>query len=620
MSRSATTLVRIAAALAFVSLIIPAVAPVAVADPLTLYHLGVDRGLGKIREDDQMVVDAAYNGLHGLAQRASDRSGTGDPGNGLANGWGDGSLILDSQWFASAGGAFMSSNLAVADEARGCGQCIWPGHGQFFAWHGKWNDFNGNGVVDDVHDKSAAASDEFRWEGASSGASFTMPLWLLPFQAGFNTDLQGNLVIIPPTGTGLVATQNRSSEAADGFFVDLTAQASEQGWVTRTNTVFAGHTFVDGGLLMTMWSIAAANATVMPGTVRGYDLEGSGLVDVDRYSAISPDIEAAYMSFTAASYPTVRDTYRYVLDTRAGLPGTAEANAARDEALREANTFLVSPIAREPNTAFDVYPGATWGGATDARGTGSDFSEYAAGWHLWADTNHGITIPLPAHADGGPSGVTYGKHDAINLYYDPLPSASSAGNEQYGFKPGFATFATRIALWHDANHDKWLQEVCDPEDAGEWDGGVGECRDPYRGGATSNPQSLQAAPTRETFAACELTNAKIAKVTLTPLAPWGGVMVINNIGGPTSSVWEGEYVSGPHVGMEVIELPNMPHCVFDHQTSTRHALFLPAGAFTTPVIMQTQVSLAQRVSDPGRGIDVPAGETVIDVDFIAPNL
>ncbi|MBI4394454.1 MAG: hypothetical protein HY556_11775 [Euryarchaeota archaeon] len=122
--------------------------------------------------------------------------------------------------------------------------------------------------------------------------------------------------------------------------------------------------------------------------------------------------------------------------------------------------FAVDP--REPNTEWDVLPGASYGARSDevgpsctdrrayhADGDCNDYSGYLDGRHAWADLTARGSVPYPhVYQIGGPYGTL------LRIVVDPLVFDASDAPQHRSLAPGVPyQFNARVGSWHDKDND-----------------------------------------------------------------------------------------------------------------------------------------------------------------------
>ncbi len=596
-------------------------APAGTATHWTMYHAGIERSVGETHEDDQQVFHAPGNPYHLTANKVH------APGTAI----GDGSLFLDARLSTVAG--FPGNSEGISSEGisfftGGLGEALLhrpdlllPGDHQVSAWYGWWNDLDQDGFIEDYHDDGACTPadpgcdgrDEFKWRGLGSGESVAVVL-----QARY--------------GHGEPLTDGTSRSR------------SEQGWFTDF------YHSPDEPLLATMYTMVVAGAAPAPGTLLGYDVnDPAALIDVDRYAAVSPEVESLWASgvndafdiadplldaaFDAADtalnlvdvgqplntvyglYPAITELSSTVIDT-AGL---------RDEVDRASDfqrMFFNAPWSKEPNHVLDDYGGrALFGGIGDHLGSYNTYTAYAESHHLYFDAwpmtivCAGVYAAVPGtQVSATPysqceDGLGYADVDPVGATVRTARDEGPLDNHGSG---AILTFRARVLLWKDLNLDTHVGTVCDNGNSIHFDAERNTCRhagrDPQND-HSSNPERVRV---------CDNVDARTRPITLTPIGgPWPNVVVIRDYRETTRAV----YGSPPEVvsGSEPIQLRWSAPCDgIPPDMDAQDAIMFPTGGTTIPIRVDTHAGLPA-FRDDSLGIHV-TDEHVHDVDILPASL
>ncbi len=585
----------------------------------TLYHTErLDPSAGRTLEDDGMTFDLAGNPFEGRANRV------------VAPGRipGDGSLFLDTRManrVGTAGGGLDVFPGMFAESVTERPDLLLPGYHALGVWYGWWRDVDSNAFINDLHDTACQGAmcpeDEFAWRGIASEESLAMVAVLAPKLNG---------------GTLLAAHGN----ASDFIFTELTDNTD----VRNPQQEWAGgfsNFELDAPLLSTLYTLTSAGARSAPGSHLGYDLDDpNGLIDVDRYSAVSSDLEALWTSsvrFALGDDPTdidraigphyygersemvneslalafnitlgavFNDVTLFLLETGIGAFEEGMARAT------EPAVTLIPRSAREPNTEWDDYGGrALYGGVGDFAGSRNAYPGYQDGYHLFVDTQANTracagvrsVVAGPTSASGASFCQTSGDFDLSGSLRDPPQRTSGT----------FLGFNAYIAIWRDDNRDSYTGTKCDPESE-EFDRERNVCSN-----ATIDENPMYAGwPDNELVGVCDVSSARGGTLTVTPVnGNWPGVVVMRDSSHTPSAATGGWKV---HNDASPIVLDWGTSCRSEFYgpfaISTRDVLFFPEGGSDVAIRVESQVSFPGYL-DVTNGIEV-GHESVTDVDVL----
>ncbi len=434
--------------------------PLGAASHWSLYYDEFDESAGRTMEDDNAMIQASGNVLHGLANRVVYPGST--PG--------DGGLFLDARVATPTPGP----SLFLADylsEITGRRDVLFPGMMAVAAWFGEWHDFNDDHIIQDIPASACPTTcggDEFDWRGAVSG----------------HADVMGHLYMI---------------DGPDHRARDMTDRTLEgEGWSADPNLFVRQEQY--GGLITTTQVVTFVRAPLAIGSKIGYDLDDPrALVDVDRHAALSSDVEALYFSVLseyrrviqfdpckeepescdlgfqaiASAISTVTsgvETAFGVVIPIAETPWIADLTTQVAGAANEANeqrksVTLASPWFKEPNHVEDDYQNrALFGGVGDRMGSYNQYPGYETEFHLYFDNVAHLTSCGGAAAHPPAVGVSI-EHGACVISgptadeFDLDPSV----NERQASTGALLAFAGIHMLWQDLNGDSHTGAMCDPE-------------------------------------------------------------------------------------------------------------------------------------------------------------
>ncbi len=572
------------------------------------------------REDDGEVVNYPGSVFHGMGNQVTFG---GTPG--------DGGMFLDARL----------SNL-IAPGAPEDGIALYPGAylspltgnpdilvtGRYTssAWYGQWNDLNGNGRIDDIHDAMASGGDEFRWRGVGSGESdvaivdFVLPrMWTYTAAYG------------PRNYDDYADPYNRGDE-----MLDRTGYSNaEQEWVSREY-----YTTVDGGFLTTIQHITVAGATRLAGNEEEYDIhDPAALVDVDRYTGLGPDVQALYLAAADLAYPYQYTDYfwsverallaEYVNPTTApvlaivngitgGLPSpdtTAVTDIVWDVQGQGADLAFdtlddMSPLEpKEPNTAEDDYQGrALFGGIGDIEGSYNVYPGYQDSWHLFFTTYPRTTLC---------AGVAV---DAVVLQYSAIAACQEVKEDPVAghtvderSSQLVMSFRSKTFLWWDENGDATVGYRCDPTSS---DGGYDPERNTCDRYDWSRSDPYWTSNNWESHGSCATATAKGGVITVTPVgAEWENAVVVRDHHFPAKTLTD-ETATIPE-GSDPVTLRWLDACEADgYRLKSRDAIVFLTGETTYPLRVETRQSM-NAYEDVELGIE-NHDEYVVDVDYIPP--
>lgn len=593
-------------------------APSVSAGHWALYYDGVSASPGTTHEPDHVSVDASWSLLHGRANRVSH----GIPG--------DGGLFVDARLARSTVGPWVFEDDLLAP-AFGRDGFLLPGDHAVSAWFGDWLDKDADGIIDDLRTADCAPScsaDEFAWRGSVSGHAASV----------YHITLDG----VPPRRELLF---NYSSES--GVFLN-DATATDHGWSGSAN---AG---TRDAFITTIQTVTVANARPAIAGRFPIDIDDpAALTDVDRYQAVSGDVESLYISsrlavardatgayqgvnaaiastanaaltifnaaVTSADNET-RDSYNGFWNTSADalvIAGSAYATTTSTVfgARNSLSSTTAPPYPREPNTAEDDFEGrAFYGGVGDLEGSYNTYPGYATEHHLYFDNlaRRGkcfdVYIAVPATAISTKQDLfcaDTASNDVDSRNVDPL-GGSRTGERSTGH---LLTFVGRHFLWKDTNADTWVGKICGSERY-PFDAERNTCPwlSPY-GWRHVQDQS-------EVIQVCAAIRASMrasaSVITLTPMdGNWGGAVFMRDYSSPTRQAYDLEWEiltdDAP------VTLRWDADCAGDTSV-TQDAVFFPAGTPPVPIRVEARASIAS-YADLERGVSL-GGEYVIDVDIL----
>ncbi len=574
-------------------------APTVVATHATIHDSPVDDRYRRTLEDDQAIMRAPGTPFDGYSNKVV------FPGTEI----GDGGLFLDAR-LASRLGPWAMDEFPIlfgstfTEPVLGRSDVLVPGHPHTaYAWFGQWHDLNGNGLIDDLHDARAAATDEFRWRGLATGESVAVVQYL-----------------VPDASTSRASILANESHYDTDIFVDHTdTRHVEQYW----SGPFTYST--EGSLLTHVQALVVAGAQASVGGAIKYDLDDpNALIDVDRYEAVSPEVGALISStYTYAKARQAEADHLYATTYAAYLAGpVAEVLAARNETVADINAarneieaFVDSttedvrvptvnpPYAREPNHPFDDYEErATYGGVGDRYGTGNQYPGYQDLHQFYADT-----YPFLEHCVGA-----YARVDATSVEISQGLTCNYSNRDIIGGTKdtrgtGMALGFTRLlGLWKDINLDGHVGAVCDPSTP-DFDAHQNGCKN-------QGVYPYDVTPEAELVRHCETVQGAKGVVRVQPLdGDWSGAILIRNHRETTRAAFDPD-TARLLEGREVVDIRWVQNC----EDRVLDVILFPAGA--SPVALVTQSEYTLR-SYQNHELGVTIGEqTVRDIDVIAATL
>ncbi len=606
-------------------LMAPALPPAA-ANHFLVHDLTEDPFPAATLEDDGAVLVKPGNTLHGIANRVT------APGRSI----GDGGLFLDTRLANTAGAKALgvsvgAQSMVFAGSAGSTAvdhpAMLLPGIHQPFAWYGEWYDLNTDGVIDDIHDDACGgtpcAGDEFAWRGFASEESVTLGFFILPRQ-------RSTTLGVPPW-PGLSSASDlsdRNQMGDNGFFLeDRTARTNtEQGWFGPYMRN------IDAGFLATQQTVTIADALRVSKDPTFDVADPDALYDVDRYTGVSPDVEALYLS-TTATYQGLGDFKPAVPPEVAGMAldlvdqALIVEQSIASEGVGVMEDAVLATLAKEPNTSEDSYEGrALFGGQGDFVGSFNDYSGFQDLPHLLFDAvpltpvcaatyvavpgtsvveEATLFCPRPSYRATA-TGVSTAMGTTFALHGDPL-AASRNEARTAGTLLSFDAF---VLLWQDRNGDAHVGTVCDPATAA-FDAARNACRDPPRpwpGELSSEAQSI-----------CPSTNVPGTSIRVGPVGgDWGGAVLIQDHGQLTRQGY-GSTVQSLEGAGEVLLRWESGCTAGGSSTSlrSRDAILLPP-TFGATLRIETAATLP-RYELSHLGIEI-GPETVVDVDYLQAQL
>ncbi len=548
----------------------------------------VDGTFGRTSEDDGAIANTPGSALHGLSNRVHYAGET----------IGQGGLFLDSR-IASRVSAQNAATYYVYGEGAtapytGRDDVIFPGYHGVATWYGWWSDIDNDGIISDVHDSAQSVEDEFLWRGRATEEEIPMPYFVYPRTKNRVTAMN-NIGIF-----GL--SEPMHSEAG---MQDFTDDQDQQIWYAHGNTHGSDWSVAGpyDSLLVSFTFVTAADFTPKSGTPLRLDpSEARGLIDVDNYHALSPDVELLYFGTMQGLKPTV-DAVRGVINTGYDSGPLAAIDTLNDvmrEPMRPIHRTLQPPLPKEPNHALDDFNGnAVFGHVGDVAGSYNTYDGYQSGeYRVFLDAQ-------------GAMRVSYSNVNNM-FFYDPfiVSPDDDPHKRQTGVVFGIKAL---MAAWQDKNMDGYYGVVCDPEDPAQWDSERGTC--------TNIPQPTDSISTGGESGAglCSVTYKPPAQVL--PIGGnWPGAIRVRNQG---DVAYAATHAVPPesvtvHIDDQPIELEWWP-CTSPGTNAAygSDVIIFPAGNPTIPIM--TIVTFASGVWTDRDGIDHPS-ETVTDVDVYLPYL
>ncbi len=575
---------------------------IAVAGPNALYYAGYDDSWGRTLEDDGEVARAPGTALDGIANKVTFGGAT--PG--------DGGRFLDAR-VAQGNGQVNVFAGTLASDTTDHPNTLLPGPVVAVAWYGDWNDLDGDGAIDDIHDDPGDGADEFVWRGRSSETDLAMPLYVHPNPGKFPAGVSGNAV--------------RFRGFTDGSFredayTDFTDR-DEQLWFNdpaRTWAVTPG--IYDGGLLIRMTFVTVAEAIQKKGDPLHYDLsDPNALIDVDVYDSLSPELEALYTSVMASLTPTANEIDEIrrtggpaaeIIDnqvTPVTDPLVDSIRAYQSDGQGEAMRTITPAFPKEPNHVFDDYGGnAIFGGVGDTLGSYNSYAGYQSDVHFFVDAWGEITWHPAVHANSGAGPEVWaerGSADASYAFTTPDDGAYPHGRSTTAI---FGVNA-EIVAWMDRNGDGFRGAVCNPEDPDEWDASRNTCR-------SADSVDGRFAPTSGDGSGASLCRESAkGTVTVFPLdGDWEGAVLVKDHDHYGNVVWNQDWQV--LLGSEPVSLEWRP-CIQNSYTRTSDVILFPAGNPTVTIATVVTMTSGEYVDADGI---THTSETVTDFDVYHPSL
>ncbi len=588
-------------------------APTATAIHWTAHEQGIGRAPAETREDDGEIFESPGHPAHGVVNQVT----------ALARTPGDGGLFLDARlaWHAGLIGSGFDLNPGwfVDGMAPGASVLLPTAAPPFYhlsAYYGWWNDFDGDGVIDDVHDAAcggpSCGADEFVWRGLASGESV------------------GMVAMMSPAHYFVTATGNTSSTLLTETVEDHTARSNaEQVW--EGAYYYNGP---DSGLLTTIRTLTLAGARKSVGSAVGYDIhDPDALRDVDRYTAVDPTVGVLWDStarFAVDQYQgrwadvgTAIDDVQEATDGATDLPfaiyGIAWAAAfgvigmAVDAALEARDNGpqpppLDLPQPKEPNHVLDDFEGrALFDGTADVHGAYNDYSGYRDSHQFWYDVTisqwrcAGLYVTVPG------TSVELSQWLACGNAGNFDPRGGIAGNSERTASY-YAMFRALPVVWMDRNGDAAVGAICDPATE-DFDAERNHCRP----GAPVPADGLG-----ETIGVCEVTTAKGGTLTVQPVgADWPLAIVVRDLKETTRVAYERHWEIPTGTDPVTIRWEN--ECESPSLLYARDALMFPEGSNTVPLLVTSEAILADGFTNEESGVSVPHAR-VLDVDLIPASL
>ncbi len=576
--------------------------PLGAASHWTLYYAGIDESAGRTLEDDHAIVDAGGDPFDGRENRVV------YPGSRP----GDGGLFLDSRVMTGAPG--ISLFLAdYAGEFTGRRDLMMPGPFDVAAWYGEWNDFNDDGAIQDIADAacpSNCVADEFRWRGAVTGHADVMRFASLKGVNYPNLEMRDH------------------TQQGDGWrlaSVSGQVEMNAQAFIATTHTV----TFV--------------GAPALIGSRIGYDLDDArALVDVDRYAAASPDIEALYRATgqPVCSAPGVSsvcpalELYDFVWDQVFG--GVATAFALAGTTIEESNARdlipsvpdepyevvrTTSPWFKEPNQVDDDYAGrALFGGVGDRLGSFNQFPGYESEHHLYFDNLARFT-PCAGAGVSLPAGMISPdvRQCRVESPWDAVDVDPSSREREHSTGAILSFYGIHM-LWRDRNGDAHTGRVCDVESE-RFDAERNTCSNAARW-----PNQMSGVFEDETISVCEdviaSTRVRGFGITVSPVEGAWPAAVLWRDYAETLQIPPDPTTFTPLSGGDPVTLRWRFECAHGSSSYgvmiTRDAIMFPLGGTSVPLRVESTVTL-EGYRDLARGIDF-GFEYVQDVDILPVSL
>ncbi len=579
--------------------------PAASAAHWSLYYQGVDSSAGETREDDGAVIMARGNPLDAVANKVVYPGATA----------GDGTLFLDARLgvtLHSLGGSNAPDIYPgfVVDPFLGTTDFVPPGTRSITAWFGYWRDLDNDRVIDDQHDAACAggcAADEFKWRGLATSEAMSLTYFGVPGGGEYHEGITIGYTWLRREAGEL---ENTSSVSRISMQDNTALDRDEQGWTGAFDET------VHGGLITTKQYVVAANAPVSVGSQLGSDLSDPVvLLDVDRYEALSADVETMWLASSDAARAVAVPLIIAALDAEdAVVRSLPSAGSVTGDATRGAEEAIAPSLLKEPNDARDDFEGrATFGGVGDLAGSFNGYDAYTHAHHLYLDTLGffqpfvGVWAPSPL---GAPVTVSQGGTYADNIFtrFDPV-GGTGAGERGTGV---ILAFEARFFLWRDLNADTYVGEICDASDPESFDAERNTCKGASGWGHTMS--------TDEIVSICENSQARGGTFTVAPVGgPWESAIFTQDRRHTTRALFGSE--ARVLTGTEPVTLRWDDACIYEFRANvlqSRDALIFPLGGSPVPLLVVSTVSIPGW-KDPALGIDLPP-ERVVDYDVIPATL
>ncbi len=565
---------------------------------------GIGPAHGATAEPDQAVFRLSGHELDGMANAVT------HPGRSA----GDGGLFLDATLAARFGIIDVPFARALGDFTARPTMLV-PAQNHAEAWYGEWNDLDRDGIIDDVHDTSAAPGDEFVWHGAGDGnpgvavVMFMTPP--IPSNGGVTVDASGLRA-----GGVLLSGATNQTRTSTHQFQDLTARTrAEQSWNGPTITS------LDASFLTSIQTVTVAGAPAAPGTPLGWSVrDPAALRDVDRYESVSPEVASLWGSAIVAMHeadrtqqaalrPVFESTYAVLIPTITGAIAAATAIAGDADGFVRDTYTPIHP--KEPNTAFDDHEGrALFGGVGDHAGSHNTYAAFAEGWHFFADVRArtpvcaGAYAAVPGTSTEQSTALCFGALAQAGDARDIDPAGAQAGTARSS--GALLSFEVDPLLWFDRNGDTHIGAVCDPA-SDDFDAQRNTCRNPPRPWPMQGDGWLE-----ELRYVCRLTDATGGgTLTVRPAdwSSWTQAFLVQDARTPTAAAYGSKVL--PLTGSDPAILRWNDACS-GNTLRARDAILFADGGSRIPLIVRTTLGIAG-FDDGDAGISLGA-ERVIDVD------
>jgi len=345
-------------------------------------------------------------------------------------------------------------------------KAILPGTGMFNAWYGRWEDKNGDGIIDDTYEDRS------------------------PFDEWFPIE-RANLYsyVVPGAHPNLYSSTRPSEDGPDFTYV---YRGTPQMYRSASHLAFDRIVFLDGSLFTHYVVDTVVNPLLVPSPGKPFTPQADSLVDIDEYPVVAPGpVAQLYKPFGDAIVAPLGSP------SFATCPGSCEYPPFAFPAPLDGPAALVqgrlyAPYEQESRAASD----------SSAAGRLLEFQTDYLGW---------VDL-IPDYA--GPDPLGY-----LPVHHGPVPGRSADGRP--AMIPGHLGFTLRSGLWKDLNEDGWIGAAGpDPHL-----GGNRPIADAYLDakGEYIADWLVNAANTR-------LIGLRYLTVTLTPTPDWGpaGAFVMMN--------------------------------------------------------------------------------------------